>query len=249
MIAPNSNVTPVFYFDTDLLLDVGESETCPIKFSDKCSVVGFGIVIAKREVSEELVNSTIKNLIVTLQHLDYDPLTKQQIQFKAQYKISGRKNLANTFGLFQLGREVLLSGNICGYDKETFMWMINTLAVSIASGHQSTGLIQNLGPGKTPAVRRRPGLISLEDWGSSSLKPIQINDEAAIVSHVPSTSESAPGNGEANHKNYYNTIASTGSKKRTRKDILADAKRAKKDLCAPADAKPLASGNVQGPIP
>ncbi|OAV87911.1 hypothetical protein PTTG_29241 [Puccinia triticina 1-1 BBBD Race 1] len=125
MIAPNSNVTPVFHFDADLLLDIGESETCPIKFSDKSSVVGFGIVTAKQEVPEELPNGTIKNLIVTVQHTDYDPSTKQQVQFKAQYKIGGRKNLANTFGLFQLGREVLLSGNICGYDQEAFMWIVN----------------------------------------------------------------------------------------------------------------------------
>ncbi|OAV98419.1 hypothetical protein PTTG_25657 [Puccinia triticina 1-1 BBBD Race 1] len=248
MIAPNSNTTPVFHFDPDLILDVGELETCSIKFSDKCSVVGFGIVIAKREVSKEVVNSTIKNLIVTLQHSDYDPLTKQQIQFKAQYKISGRRNLANTFGLFQLGREVLLSGNICGYDGESYMWMINTLAVSIASGNQTSGSIQSMVSGKTLPVRRRPGLISLEDRGSSSSKPIQINDETpTVVNNLP-TSEPASGAGEGSAQNYYDSIASTGSKKRTRKDILADAKRAKKDLCAPADAMPMGQGSVQGAI-
>ncbi|OAV90630.1 hypothetical protein PTTG_28242 [Puccinia triticina 1-1 BBBD Race 1] len=239
MIAPNSNVTPVFHFHADLTLDVGESKTCSIKFAEKCSVVGFGIVIGKREVSEDLANGTIKNLIVTLQHSDYDPLSKQQTQFKAQYKVSGRKNLANTFGLFQLGRKVLLSGNICGYDKDKFMWTINTIAVSIASGHQTSGSLQNLAPGKTLPVRQRPGLISLEDRGSTSSKPIQINDKAKAVSHNLYTSESAPVTGKGNSQNYYKTILSTASKKRTRKDILADAKRAKKYLCSPADTMPV----------
>ncbi|OAV85040.1 hypothetical protein PTTG_30845 [Puccinia triticina 1-1 BBBD Race 1] len=96
--------------------------------------------------------------MVTVQHTDYDPLTKQQVQFKTQYKIGGQNILANTFGLFQIGREVLISGNICGYGQEAFMWIVNALSVSIPSGHQTNTLSSNIKSNNNAAMRRRPGL-------------------------------------------------------------------------------------------
>jgi hypothetical protein len=57
---------------------------------------------------------------------------KAQVQFNTQYIIGGRKNLANTFGLFQLGREILISGHITGYEHAQFMWIVT---VSNSSTH------------------------------------------------------------------------------------------------------------------
>ncbi|OAV95307.1 hypothetical protein PTTG_03644 [Puccinia triticina 1-1 BBBD Race 1] len=245
----NSNVTPVFHYDADLILDIGESDTSPIKFADKSSVVGFGIVTAKHKTREELPNGSVRNLMVTVQHTDYDPLTKQQVQFKTQYKIGGQKNLANTFGLFQIGYEVLISGNICGYDQEAFMWIVNALSVSIASGHQTNTLSSNIKSNNNAAMRRRPGLISLEDARSSASKAIQIDDETAKGSQVSPTTDEGPEHSNVKSENYYNTIASTGSKKRSQKDILADAKRAKKELFAPSDAMPIPPMNCSDPVP
>ncbi|OAV85475.1 hypothetical protein PTTG_30495 [Puccinia triticina 1-1 BBBD Race 1] len=129
-----------------------------MKFADKSSVVGFGIVTAKHKTQEELPNRSVWNLMVTVQHTDYDPLTKQQVQFKTQYKIGGQKILANTFGLFQIGHKVLISGNVCGYDQEAFMWIVNALSFSIPSGHQTNTLSSNIKSNNNAAMRRRPGL-------------------------------------------------------------------------------------------
>jgi hypothetical protein len=49
------------------------------------------------------------------------------------YHIGGRKNLANTFGLFQLGREVLISGNIVGYTEQEYMWIVAVLSLDSLS--------------------------------------------------------------------------------------------------------------------
>ncbi|KAA1114740.1 hypothetical protein PGT21_021159 [Puccinia graminis f. sp. tritici] len=158
-IALNSNLTPVLHFDNETVISLGSAENFKGDLADKASVVGFGIVISQNEILEPGTNpNTIRNLIVVLKHTDYDPVSKDQVQFKTEYKISGKKNLANTFGLFQLGREVLISGHISGYNQEQFMWTVNALSVSVASGHQTGLTLANEQSSSVPTQRRRPGL-------------------------------------------------------------------------------------------
>ncbi|KAH9472071.1 hypothetical protein MJO28_016850 [Puccinia striiformis f. sp. tritici] len=233
MIAPNTKLTPVLHYDLDTVIPAGNSDAFTAPLADKTSVIGFGIVISRNEISEMSNNSVlVKNLYVVLQHTDYDPLTKQQVQFKAQYVISGRRNLANTFGLFQQGREVMISGVIAGYLQDQFMWKINAISVSVASGHQSTtnsilssdkGLIQN---------RRKPGLVSVE--GSTQQPGLDTITETGLIPGDAAKSQPASDPASAFQpnlsqgtppSNFYTDVPSTSVKKRTKRQILTEAKK------------------------
>ncbi|PLW55439.1 hypothetical protein PCANC_07083 [Puccinia coronata f. sp. avenae] len=84
--------------------------------ANKNSCWGYGIVIDKTEVPVTVPGgNSYKNLIVTLKHSDYDN---------------------NTFGLFQLGREVLIAGLISGYDIKAYILEVTAVSVSISSGNE-----------------------------------------------------------------------------------------------------------------
>jgi hypothetical protein len=80
------------------------------------------------------------------------------------YNIGARKNLANTFGLFQLGHKVLISGNIVGYAQEEYMWIISVSRdpFSLPPFAMVIQLIQLL-PGNFCLSDRRP-----PDWSQST---------------------------------------------------------------------------------
>ncbi|KAA1100639.1 hypothetical protein PGTUg99_006970 [Puccinia graminis f. sp. tritici] len=151
-IPRNIKTTPVFHYDADTIIDLGETAQFTQSMCDKSTVVGLGVVVSKKEVASSETGSASKILHVILQHTDYDPV----VQFKSLYHVGGRKNLANTFGLFQLGREVLISGNIVGYSEDSYMWIINFRSQSTTT--QTTPSTQ-----RPELVSRRPGLISIED--------------------------------------------------------------------------------------
>ncbi|KAA1113193.1 hypothetical protein PGT21_024634 [Puccinia graminis f. sp. tritici] len=230
ILAPNSKTTPVFHYEGETIVDLGDSENFKADLTGKSSVLGFGVVVSKKEQTQESDSgpNPCRNLHA-----------KGQVQFRAQYIISGRKNLANTFGLFQIGREVLISGHITGYDQDEYMWIVNALSVSIASGHQSGISQSSSSNAKAATMRRRPGLISLEDDND----PVGVNTGSAH--NMPKANsisgEGANGSGPLPEPvtdpgavlspgSYYKSLASTPSRKRTKKEILADAKRAKAAL-------------------
>ncbi|KAA1086524.1 hypothetical protein PGT21_001915 [Puccinia graminis f. sp. tritici] len=241
ILAPNSKTTPVFHYEAEKIINLGETDSFKAEVAGKSSVVGFGVVVSKKEQIQEMDSGSnpYRNLHVILQHTDYDPVAKAQVQFRAQYIISGRKNLANTFGLFQIGREVLISGHITGYDQDQYMWIVNALSVSIASGHQNVVAHSPSTNAKPGAMKRRPGLISLEENNASakgttgsvpsmtktkSISGAEANDTGACPEPVIDPGAVlSPGS-------YYKSLASTPSKKRTKKEILADAKKAKANL-------------------
>ncbi|KAA1106029.1 hypothetical protein PGT21_027161 [Puccinia graminis f. sp. tritici] len=230
-IPRNIKTTPVFHYDTNTTLDLGETTQLSQSIADKSTVIGLGVVVSKKEVLDADSSSAGKILHVILQHTDYDPLV---VQFKTLYYVGGRKNLANTFGLFQIGREVLISGNIVGYSEDLYMWIINAISVSVTSGSQS-GVTSTSELGhKSNLPSRRPGLISIEDPGES-LHTEPVRESIMKPKDVPSKAEldsiaDSPCANPGGSENYYATITPTSGKKRTQKQILADAKRAKKTL-------------------
>ncbi|EFP74868.2 uncharacterized protein PGTG_01461 [Puccinia graminis f. sp. tritici CRL 75-36-700-3] len=235
-IPRNIKTTPVFHYDSDTIINLGETAQFSQSMCDKPSVLGLDVVVSKKEVIDSDGDCASKTLHVILQHTHYDPVTKSQVQFKSLYHVGGRKNFANTFGLFQLGREVLISGNIVGYSEDQFMWIVNAISISITSGSQSTTTQSSRSTQKPELVSRRPGLISIEDQPEPAhiepqtqsipnpgllTPPNTVSQEAEVQSNTPDAPESG---------NYYDSIVSTSGKKRTKKEILADAKRAKKNL-------------------
>ncbi|KAA1117623.1 hypothetical protein PGT21_017182 [Puccinia graminis f. sp. tritici] len=125
LISPNLKTPPVLYYDQDLTFPMGPTANLPISLSNKTAVWGFGLVISKNERDDTSGGqSAFRSLFVVMKHTDYDNQSKNQVSFNVSYKIPGNRNLAKTFGLFQPGREMLLSGTLTGYDKTQRMLQV-----------------------------------------------------------------------------------------------------------------------------
>jgi hypothetical protein len=60
------------------------------------------------------------------------PLTffqnKVSVDFDVRYRILGHRNLGKVFGLFQVGREVVITGYISGFeDKGSRVWIVTVI--------------------------------------------------------------------------------------------------------------------------
>ncbi|OAV95426.1 hypothetical protein PTTG_26674 [Puccinia triticina 1-1 BBBD Race 1] len=116
IIAPNVKSAPTLYFEHDMTFPVAAAEGFVPTLANKSACYGFGIVVSKFEEEDHTSTTThFKNLFVKISHTDYDN----------QYKIAGNRNLAKTFGLFQLGREVMLLGYFSGYNIPERMLQVN----------------------------------------------------------------------------------------------------------------------------
>ncbi|WAR63434.1 hypothetical protein PtB15_17B33 [Puccinia triticina] len=165
VIALNAKTPPVFYFEQELTFPIADSEGYSISLANKAGCYGFGVVISKAEEKDDSsATSTFNNLLVKIRHTDYDVQTRNSVSFIVQYKVAGNRNLAKTFGLFQVGREVLISGYIAGYNIEQHMLQVNALSVSLSSGYSSSSAAVNAAePSPVAGNRRRPIQI---DFGS-----------------------------------------------------------------------------------
>ncbi|OAV98631.1 hypothetical protein PTTG_25601 [Puccinia triticina 1-1 BBBD Race 1] len=104
LIALNAKIPPVFYFEQDLTFPIADSE---------------------EEKDDSSATSKFNNLLVKIHHTDYDVQTQNSVSFTVKYKVAGNRNLGKTFGLFQVGREVLISGYIARYSVEERMLQVN----------------------------------------------------------------------------------------------------------------------------
>ncbi|WAQ85130.1 hypothetical protein PtA15_5A704 [Puccinia triticina] len=119
--------------DKELTFPIADSKGYPVSLANKAGVYGFGVVILKAEEKDNsAVTPAFNNLLVKIRHTDYDVQTRNSVSFIVQYKVAGNRNLAKTFGLFQVGRKVLISGYIAGYNIEQHM--LQALSVSLSSG-------------------------------------------------------------------------------------------------------------------
>ncbi|WAR58474.1 hypothetical protein PtB15_5B708 [Puccinia triticina] len=136
---------------TSLIKDKGY----PVSLANKAGVYGFGVVISKaKEKDNSAVTPAFNNLLVKIRHTDYDVQTRNSVSFIVQYKVAGNRNLAKTFGLFQVGREVLISGYIAGYNIEQHM--LQALSVSLSSGSILGSAASGVDPGAMTAKSRQP---------------------------------------------------------------------------------------------
>ncbi|PLW28556.1 hypothetical protein PCASD_18170 [Puccinia coronata f. sp. avenae] len=137
IIARNIKTAPTLFFDSQLNFPVANSDGYTNSLANKNGCWGYGIVIDKTEVPVTVPGgNSYKNLIVTLKHSDYDNNAKDVVEFKVRYTIAGNRNLGKTFGLFQLGREVLIAGLISGYDIKAYILEVTAVLVSISSSNE-----------------------------------------------------------------------------------------------------------------
>ncbi|WAQ90526.1 hypothetical protein PtA15_12A516 [Puccinia triticina] len=175
--------TATSLIEDKLTFPIADSEGYPVSLANKAGVYGFGVVISKvEEKDDSSVTSTFNNLLVKIRHTDYDVQTRNSVSFIVQYKIAGNRNLAKTFGLFQVGREVLISGYIAGYNIDQHMLQVNALSVSLSSASSSSTAANAPEPGIVAGKGRRPIQI---DFGSDKEKatdhiPVPVGTHTAV---------------------------------------------------------------------
>ncbi|EFP78672.2 uncharacterized protein PGTG_04628 [Puccinia graminis f. sp. tritici CRL 75-36-700-3] len=115
------------------------------------------------------------------------------------------------------------------------MWIVTAISVSVTVGHQpinSQALIYSQVSDKKP---RRPGLITVGEDLSQPQSECSV--ETQVLASSSCKLEGADADPVQNQgaklgtsNNYYDSVASTSGKKRTKKEILANAKRARLNI-------------------
>ncbi|KAA1138858.1 hypothetical protein PGTUg99_024213 [Puccinia graminis f. sp. tritici] len=183
----NSVPTPIIHFQQDKTLNIGKSKNFMNSLANKVSVIGFGTVVDRNEVTTTTPgNVTSTNLHVTLQHYDYDNLAKEKIEFHATYIVPGNKILGKTFIQFVVGHEIIIDAHVHGYNEDTNRWEFIVGGMAHPSKQAPT-------PASTPAQStpdssqsRRPGFKQIGGFrtpGTQNGSPI-----ASGSGTTPSTS-------------------------------------------------------------
>ncbi|KAH9442726.1 hypothetical protein Pst134EA_031603 [Puccinia striiformis f. sp. tritici] len=128
-----SKGTPTIYYNKELNMHLGESDLFTHTIANKTGVWGIGSVLSKHKVNE--LGSSYKTLLVVLwRHHDYGNDQKKSVHFDMPYQIPGNKNLGKAFGIFQIGREIIIAVHVTDYNKKAKVWMITALNAATASG-------------------------------------------------------------------------------------------------------------------
>ncbi|WAQ85042.1 hypothetical protein PtA15_5A616 [Puccinia triticina] len=183
VIAPNIKSHPVFYYEQDMTLPMGDTKGYQVSLANKASFYGFGVIVSKIKVDDTpSPNSQFKNLSCA------------QVSFHVRYKVAGSRNLAKTFGLFQIGWEMLLSVYFVKYLVPDKMLEVNVLLVSLSSGYNplaatdTSTSVKNFG-------RRKPVQIYFSDHEPVSPMPVAGTSSSVIENHTTGTMSQDPNNG------------------------------------------------------
>ncbi|OAV99587.1 hypothetical protein PTTG_25219 [Puccinia triticina 1-1 BBBD Race 1] len=172
VIAPNTKTPPVFYYNAEMTLPMGDAENYTISLANKAGCYGFGIIVSKMELDDNSSpSSQFKNLVVVMKHTDYENQSNGQVSFHVLYKVPGNRNLAKTFGLFQIGREMVLSGYFANYSISNKMLEVNVLLVLLSSGYDPLAAAEHKVPGKSPA-RQKAVQIDFSDENPTISMPV-----------------------------------------------------------------------------
>ncbi|POW17786.1 hypothetical protein PSHT_06281 [Puccinia striiformis] len=122
--APNNGSTPVLtYQQTSLVQITAAGPTAP-DFTNKATVVGLGLVV-KREEVVSAADDGLSNLHVTIQHSDWDSVHRSHKTFTVLYVVPGTKIFAKTHGLYVVGREVEVTGQLVDFDMERYSAIVS----------------------------------------------------------------------------------------------------------------------------
>ncbi|KAH9449930.1 hypothetical protein Pst134EA_026641 [Puccinia striiformis f. sp. tritici] len=122
LLAPNDGSTPVLtYQQTSLVRVTAAGPTAP-DFANKATVVGLGLVVKRQEIVSN-ADDGVQNLHVTVQHSDWDAITH---------------------GLYVVGREIEVTGNLVDFDMENYTAVVSVNSVAVTTGHQIGRLTSNL---------------------------------------------------------------------------------------------------------
>ncbi|KAH9448856.1 hypothetical protein Pst134EA_028150 [Puccinia striiformis f. sp. tritici] len=151
-------------------MHLGESDLFTHTIANKTGVWGIGNVLSKHKVNE--LGSSYKTLLVVLwRHHDYGNDQKKSVHFDMPYQIPGNKNLGKAFGIFQIGREIIIAVHVTDYNKKAKVWMITALNAATASGdHIWTNEEINPSSGSSKP-RHRPNFLNLDSEDEVEVEP------------------------------------------------------------------------------
>ncbi|POW04909.1 hypothetical protein PSHT_11035 [Puccinia striiformis] len=125
-----SKGTPTIYHNKELNMHLGESDLFTHTIANKTGVWGIGNVLS---------NTKSTNLAAVIRRCWWYCgaimiMQKKSVHFDMPYQIPGNKNLGKAFGIFQIGREIIIAVHVTDYNKKAKVWMITALNAATASG-------------------------------------------------------------------------------------------------------------------
>ncbi|OAV92668.1 hypothetical protein PTTG_27588 [Puccinia triticina 1-1 BBBD Race 1] len=198
LIATNNGTTPIIVYNQESLIRTGDAGTESPDFTNKAVVTGLGLVSNRQEVVSD--NPDVgSRLEVVVSHCDWDG----EVSEHTNVSIPGTKNLIKTHSLYQVGREVSITGRLVDFDMDTHMAVVLVSSVSVTNGHQIGRVNTN---------------HSSKPSSASGVKfPNKQSNIPKASAHTPSASPSAKALHEAeakvnfSKKNDSNTILSCAS--------------------------------------
>ncbi|KAI7933844.1 hypothetical protein MJO29_016682 [Puccinia striiformis f. sp. tritici] len=106
LLAPNDGSTPTLAYQQPSVVRSGPAGSSAPDFTNKINVIGLGLVTHRKDVVENADEGS-SYLAVTLQHSDWDSIVSSKIFIK-------------THGLYVIGREMEITGNLIDFDMEQF---------------------------------------------------------------------------------------------------------------------------------
>ncbi|EGG08615.1 uncharacterized protein MELLADRAFT_84731 [Melampsora larici-populina 98AG31] len=168
LIGTNNSTNDQLHFENANRINLGSvdkfGEFFVGELIDKITISALGYVVGRDLITDPVFKGK-STVVVTLKSTDYDPLTKANVSWHTKHYIPPVRNMEKAQNLCQLGREVLLTGQIKDYDSNLFMWESEQVhAISICHGEitiQSTPSSRSGGGpsgGRIPlSLNRNPG--------------------------------------------------------------------------------------------
>ncbi|KAH9454253.1 hypothetical protein Pst134EB_014344 [Puccinia striiformis f. sp. tritici] len=118
LLAPNDGSTPVLTYQPTSAVRNGPAGPTAPDFTNKVNVIGLGLVTGRQEVVSP-GDDTPAHLEVTVEHSDWDSMI-----------------FIKTHGLYLVGRELEITGNLVDFDMITFTAVVAVTSVAVTTGHQ-----------------------------------------------------------------------------------------------------------------
>ncbi|KNE94681.1 hypothetical protein PSTG_11956 [Puccinia striiformis f. sp. tritici PST-78] len=135
LLAPNDGSTPTLAYQQPSVVRSGPAGSSAPDFTNKINVIGLGLVTHRQDVVENADEGS-SYLAVTLQHSDWDSIARTHRPFTVRYIVPGSKIFIKTHGLYVIGREMEITGNLIDFDMEQFTAVVLVNSVAVTTGHQ-----------------------------------------------------------------------------------------------------------------
>ncbi|KAH9808206.1 hypothetical protein DFH28DRAFT_1136482 [Melampsora americana] len=164
------------------------------KTEDKIGMTGTGIILSIDKMVEECMQYMKGDdgldpitTVVTLQHCNHHPITKQPFSCKLKYRLRPYRHLAGTPKILKVGRKVNIHGYIKDFNETTKCFVTIVNKISLTSGHVIPGLTQ-FGKGVTDPLQ------TLQSGSSKATESTVVgssDNEASISLGMPTEESSS----------------------------------------------------------